>query len=1254
MKTGHAQGHSALTAKMRDAFGDDPEALLRRDPSVDDPLPTLIGERGATTLAEVVVRASAGSRIDVTSARGSAAGALAAKLARESGRAVFVVSPNADAARRMRSDVSFFLGKDAEVSVLLLTPQESSPYADVNPDRRSEMARTATLARMSTPDARGERVVCTTAAQLVRRVLPKDVLAGHTFRIVAEEALDRDALLTGLGEAGYLRVPLVEDPGTFAVRGSLIDVWPPQASSGDERDDPVRIELYDDLVVSLKRFDPFEQRTHKTDPLREIVLPPAREPIFTAKNVARAKARVLELADALDMPTTRARALAEDVASGRAFFGADGYLPAYYDALVDPFTYVPNGAIVVLDDPQDIVRGVREELERARVEESARKGSVHFPINAFYTDEADVERTLGSHDGRVKVVTVARSHVVGGDTDGLAAYEVAKDPLELGALDQTELSVAMQRARASKGLLRGGGGLDPLVRRIAHFRDAGLRVVLTARTTTQAERLAGLLRHQAIVCKVHLSGADVLVRSETAREADVDIVTSALSRGLVLPADGLAVVTEEEIFGGRAHKKREPTRKDTTRPFLEDLRSLSVGDLVVHVEHGVGRYLGLVHKSVAGLVVDLLVVEYASKDKLYLPVYRLNQVQKFSGGEGESPKLDRLGGSTFAKTKARVRKEVRQMADELLRLYAERKAQLGVALDPVDDEYRAFEATFPFEETPDQARAIDDVNGDLESLRPMDRLVCGDVGFGKTEVAIRAAFRVAMSGRQVCVLCPTTILAQQHFRTFEARLQGYPITVRCLSRFQSKKEHEDTLRKAKEGKIEILVGTHRLLSKDVHFKALGLLVVDEEQRFGVTHKERIKQLKSTVDVLTLSATPIPRTLQMAVGGLRDLSLIATAPVDRRAVRTVVTRFDPLVLREAVLRELSRGGQVFYVYNRIDGLYERAQRLQELVPNARIGVAHGQLAKSKRRGADGGAEAESNLERTMLDFVEGRYDVLCATAIVESGLDIPRANTIIIDRADMFGLSQLYQLRGRVGRSRERAYCYLVVPPQDAMSDDARARVEALERFTELGSGFKVASLDLELRGAGDLLGGEQSGTVASVGFELFCEMLEDAVHELRGEPVVHDVDPELSYDIEALIPESYVAEVGVRLSLYKRLAGANDDAHVTDIAAEMEDRFGPPPEEVRRLVRLMSQKTELRRLRVLGCEATSKLVTLHLREDTPLDPRKISELVRDAGSKKSPYRITPDMRLSRRFENGESSLSNVESMLSELAKLERP
>ena len=880
---------------------------------------------------------------------------------------------------------------------------------------------------------------------------------------------------------------------------------------------------------------------------------------------------------------------------------------------------------------------MRDELARAETDGQARAAEPSFLPSTFYDDEA----TLAGRLAAANVVVLHRTPIAGGDTTGLAAFEVSEGALDLAARDHEDLSRDVKAARSSKGKT---ATLGPLARRLAYWAEHGLRVFIAARTQTQAERLTSLLRHQNVACRARLGAFDPAWLDESTKDGSASIVVGALGRGVLLPADGLVLVTEEEIFGARAHRRKERKASETTRPFLEDLRTLAVGDLVVHAEHGVGRYHGLVHKDVGGLVVDLLVVEYTGGDKLYLPVYRLNQIQKYSGGESAAPKLDRLGGSTFAKTKSRVKKEVRQMADELLKLYAEREAQPGHAFPEADDDYRAFEATFPFDETPDQAKAIADVLGDLVKPRPMDRLVCGDVGFGKTEVAIRAAFRAASSGKQVCLLCPTTVLAQQHFRTFESRMRDYPFVIRVLSRFQSKKEENETLALIKEGKVDVVIGTHRLLSKDIHFKDLGLLIVDEEQRFGVVHKERIKQMRAMVDVLTLTATPIPRTLQMAVTGLRDLSLITTAPVDRRAVRTIVTAFDDKVVKEAVTRELSRGGQVFYVYNRVEGLYEKAARLQQLVPDARIAVAHGQMVRN-RGGKKGEDEVSGALEQTMLDFVEGRYDILCATAIIESGLDIPRANTMIIDRADLFGLAQLYQLRGRVGRSKERAFCYLVVPPPNTMTDEARARIEALERHTELGSGFQIASLDLELRGAGDLLGAEQSGSVASVGFDLFCQMLEEAVQEMRGETVVHDVDPELSFDVPALLPEDYVGDVGVRLSLYKRLASAVDEAHVQEMAEEMEERFGPPPDDARRFVQLMALKTELRRLKVLGCEATARSVTLHLREDTPLDPRKILDLVRRP---RSPYRLTPDMRLTRRFEGDESSLGNAEKLLQEL------
>ncbi len=1166
-----------------------------------DPLEPVLPPTGvrAARLVDIsaAVAASGVGRVDVAGLRGCASAAVSAAVA-QSGRRVVVVANDADGARRLAEDLAYF----TKGEVLVLADDETSPYAQVNPDRRAGMARMATLSRLAA-SADPPRVLVTTATGLARKVVPRSIVRAHTHRIVAEDGLDRDWLIARLAETGYIRVPLVEDPGSFAVRGALLDVWPPNL------EEPVRVELYGDLVVSIKPFDAMDQKTRKDSELPEVLIAPVREAILAREHVARARDRITQLADVIDMPTLKARALVDDVTSGRAFFGADAYVPAFYDKMESLFAYVADDAVVLLDDPPAIVSTLREALGRARADIATEERTPHFLVTTFFEDEDEVAARLE----KKRVVALHRTAAMGALAKGLDAYQVVgKEPLDLAARDHEDLARAVKTARTTKGR---GATLQPLVRRIAHWHDHGLRVEITARAETQAERLASLLKHQGV------DGEKIAIK------------VGRLSRGVVLVADGLALVTEEEIFGGRARREKKTSSDATRASFAEDLRSLAVGDYVVHVDHGIGKYQGLVHREINGLTVDLLVVEYDAGDKLYLPVYRLNQLQKYSGGEGAPPKIDRLGGQTFAKTKSRAKKAIRQMADELLRLYAERRSQLRDALPPLDDEYRAFEATFPFDETPDQAKAIDDVQHDLAEPRPMDRLVCGDVGFGKTEVAIRAAFRVAMAGKQVAVLCPTTVLAQQHLRTFEARLRDYPIKIAPLSRFQSDKDARETLLAAKEGKVDIIIGTHRLLSKDVHFKDLGLLVVDEEQRFGVTHKERIKQLRAQVDVLTLTATPIPRTLQMAVGGLRDLSLITTPPADRRAVRTIVTRWEESIIGEAVRRELARGGQVFYVYNRVEGIYERATRLQQIVPEARIAVGHGQM--------------ESTLEKTMIDFVDGKYDILVATAIVESGLDIPRANTILIDRADIFGLSQLYQLRGRVGRSKERAYCYLIVPPIDSITDEARSRIEAIERHTELGSGFQIASLDLELRGAGDVLGGEQSGAVATVGFDLFCQMLEEAVHELRGDEIVHEVDPELSFDVVALLPETYVPDVGVRLSLYKRLASAIDENHVAEIAEEMENRFGSPPVEAKRLVALLSIKTELRRLRVVGCEASARLVTLHLREDTPLDPKKITELIRVP---KSAYRLTPDMRLTRRFDGVRNALENIEAVLADLAK----
>jgi transcription-repair coupling factor (superfamily II helicase) len=663
---------------------------------------------------------------------------------------------------------------------------------------------------------------------------------------------------------------------------------------------------------------------------------------------------------------------------------------------------------------------------------------------------------------------------------------------------------------------------------------------------------------------------------------------------------------------------------DLTR-LSDELRSLELGDHVVHAEHGIGRYLGLIHRVVDGTTVDLITIEYAGGDKLLLPVYRLSQVQRYAGAEA-SPRLDRLGGSTFSKTKTQVRKEVRKLSDQLLRLYAERKSARRPPIAPPGDEYLAFEATFPHEETADQLAAIEDVLADLAKDTAMDRLVCGDVGFGKTEVALRACYLNVLAGRQVALLCPTTVLAEQHHATFSARLEGLGATVRVVSRFQAKKAVEQTLIDLKSGRVDVVIGTHRLLSQDVHYKGLGLLVIDEEHRFGVVHKERIKELRRNIDVLTLSATPIPRTLSLSISGLRDISIIGTPPVDRRAVRTLAALFDQQVIEAAISREVARGGQVFYVVPKVEGIEQRAAFLRALLPGVKVTVAHGQ-------------QAESQLEKAMHAFVTGEVQVLLCTTIVESGLDIPRANTLLVERADLFGLAQLHQLRGRVGRSSERAYCYLLLPADGRVTEEAERRLEALQRYTELGAGFHLATLDLEQRGAGEVLGAEQSGLLPRVGYELFARMLEEVSAELSGQDYVPDIDPEVAVDAEALLPETYVEDVGVRLSLYKRFASARSEAEVLRLGEELEDRFGPPPDEVRRFIVVMRIKTLLLGLRALSCNATKNLVTLHLSPDTPLLP---SRLLPFLAEQRGQHSLTPDGRITRRAGKGEAFPSGIE------------
>lgn len=1200
------------------------------------------------------------ARVDLKNCAGGALAWTLAEACTQDARARFmVVVDDVESARRFAGDIDFFLGTssreknggfDSAKQVLVLPTSEHTPYSAMAPDRTVMMQKLATLFALS--ESNQWQVLVVPAAALLRKVLPKDALVQRGELVQIEELLDRERLITALDEGGYLRVPVVEDPGTFAVRGAVIDVWSPS------NEYPARVEVEEDLCLSIKYFDPDGQRTVGTT--RELYLHPVREALLGAKEKARARERMTALCDKLELSHQKMLRIVEDVESGRSYLGADGFLPAYYEKLESILDYLPENTRWVVIEPNRVSKAIRAEISAAardRFERDERRDPC-FSTDQLYLSEAEIYAARK----RASIV-VAHSLAVLAPTTAIEDGPAEANPLsewdndvayvpsggialDAGAETLDRLGTEIRQLRAERGK---HDALLPLVDHIRYWHQEGFRTVITGRTASQAERVAALLRAHELDARFMLDPSP-WVRALTpapnssnepaaATKPAVEVIVGELSAGMVLPARRVAFVTEEEIFGTRARRTKRTKSHDgekktsASKAFIDDLRSLAVGDYIVHIDHGIGKYLGLEHRKVGITETDLLVIEYAGGDRLFLPVARLNQVQKWSGGDN-TPKVDRLGGTTFAKSKAKVEREVRQMADELLRLYAERRAHPGRAFKDPAALFQEFEATFAFEETDDQRRAIDEVMGDLKRDVPMDRLVCGDVGFGKTEVAVRAAFHVAAEGAQVAVLCPTTVLAQQHFHTFSERFKAYPLNVAVLSRFVSPSKQKATLEGLKKGTVDVVIGTHRLLSKDVQFKDLGLLVVDEEQRFGVTHKEKIKQLRTRLDVLTLSATPIPRTLQMAVSGLRELSLITTPPVDRRSVRTIVSTDDAALLKEAVLRELGRGGQIFYVYNRVEGLYERAERLQKLVPSARVAVAHGQM----------NAEA---LETVMTDFVEGRYDVLVSTAIIESGIDIPRANTMIVDRADLFGLSQLYQIRGRVGRSRERAYCYLLVPPLSKLSDEARQRIEAIEKFTDLGAGFHVATLDMELRGAGDLLGGEQSGNVAQVGFDLYVQMLESAVADLKGEPMAPPVETELSFDDAYYLPSEYIDEVGLRLSLYKRFASANDDDTVADLADEMEDRFGSPPAPARMFVRVMAIKAMLRPLRAMGIEGRRDRVVFHLREDSPVDGAKIAEL---CAGKNAKWRLTPDFRLSRKFTDGDG-ISNAERALRELQEI---
>ncbi len=1115
--------------------------------------------------------------------------ALISALDARGGTALYVARDDRSAFAAHRLAEFIKPGLDA----VMLPGWDTLPYDRVSPSPSVAARRCAALAQLAA-GAPGPRLVVTPASSLVQRAPPAETLRRASFSIRRGEAVEQDALTDYLSINGYVRASTVRERGEFAIRGGIIDIFAPTEA------EPLRLDFFGDNLEGIKAFDPETQRS--TRDVAAAAFAPVSEILFSPDVLAEFRAKYLEM-----FGPPEGDAMYEAARAQIRRQGVEGWLPLFHIHLDTLFDYLGENALVAFghlagEAAADRLAQVQDYFD-ARVEAAggAREARVLQP-GALYLTPPQLETALSER-------AVAR----------FSPRDAGGEALDLGARPGRDF--APERSLPDTNIFQAAAD------HVAALRQEGRPVVFAAWSAGSADRLSAVLGDHG------LEGIERAYSFDAAISAGLSVAELPVEAGFA--SDAVVVIAEQDILGD---KLAAPRRKRKAANFIAEAAALSTGDLVVHVEHGVGRYDGLRTIDVADAPHDCLELSYHGGDRLFLPVENIELVSRYGseGGEGE---LDRLGGVGWQTRKAKAKKRIFEMAEELLQIAAARALKRSERADGGRSLYEEFAARFPYEETDDQLNAIEDVFDDLGSGKPMDRLVCGDVGFGKTEVALRGAFLAAMSGMQVAVIAPTTLLARQHFKTFSERFAGWPVKVRHLSRLVAGKEASETRDGLKSGGVDIVVGTHALLAKTIEFKRLGLLIVDEEQRFGVKHKERLKELKADVHVLTLSATPIPRTLQMALTGIRDLSIIATPPVDRLSVRTYVTEFDTVTVREAWLREKYRGGQAFYVAPRVSDLDDLERFLREHVPEVSFIVAHGQM---------GAAE----LEDIMSAFYEGTYDVLLSTTIVESGLDIPRANTLILHRADMFGLAQMYQLRGRVGRSKLRAYAYFTTPKDKVLTPGADKRLRILQSLDSLGAGFQLASHDLDMRGAGNLLGDAQSGHVKEVGVELYQSMLEDAVNALKAGGADQDVadewSPQINLGAAVLIPEAYVEDLSVRLSLYRRLADITSADEREQFAAELIDRFGPLPEETKQLLEISSIKTICKTLGVSKLDAGPKGAVCAFRDDTPLDPANLMLLVR---SRPNQLRLRPDSKLvfSGAWADADRRLAAVKGLLEELS-----
>ena len=1110
---------------------------------------------------------------------------------------------------------------------------EIPPYTPLSPDGRTTAARLASLYRRLTDNQTS--ILITSIEAMMRRLLPSSVLTGQAELIERGEETDSEQLRKTLVQLGYEQVALVQTVGDFSVRGGIFDIFPPSFTAGGNQcvEGPIRLDFFGDTVESIRLFDPISQRS--SGDVSEAIILPVHD-VITRKDPASCKQLAQgfkKYGQTAHWQEDEAYQLYEKVASGRKFAGMEFYLPLFYLSAHQPsstfFDYLPENTLFILIEPEAIRQSAQLVHERITSNFQERAANCHpcLPPEMLFLSPEELFGQISRHKNIIC-------------TDFPSE---ANQHLHLVTSGHQLLKQEIQLNRTKRGLL------PAMLEQISSWRQAQDQIILCCRSPRHTRTLAEMLSKQGL--DFSQLEPPLAVDSETrASQPHLKLCNHPLAAGFSLPELKTHILSESELFGEMrlgSKKKSDKRRHDPTR-FAE----LRDGDIVVHRDHGLGMYLGMQTITVQGVVNDFMLLEYRDGDKLYLPVDRLNLITKYEGLADQQPKIDKLGTQTWKTTKAKVKEEVWKKAQELLAIYAQRELQEGRQFSPPAELFADLEESFPYDETPGQDKAISDVISDLTAERPMDRLVCGDVGYGKTEVAIRAAFKVVEDGAQVAVLVPTTVLAEQHGKTFRERLQGFPVTVECINRFKTTSQQKKIVTDLKAGRIDIIIGTHRLLSKDVAFRDLGLLIIDEEHRFGVAHKERLKKMRAEVDILTLTATPIPRTLQMSLLNIRDLSVISSPPEHRQPVKTFVANYDELVVKEAISKELRRGGQVFFVHNRVQSIQKIASSLQKLVPESRIAIAHGQMAGKQ-------------LEDIMVSFVQHEIDVLVCTTIIESGLDIPAANTIIINRADRLGLAEIYQLRGRVGRSTTQSFAYLLVPSIDSLSKDSRDRLRALMDCSELGGGFKLSMSDLQIRGGGNLLGVSQSGHIAAIGYELYLELLQSTVADLKAKAMSNsecitsdDLDPEINLQISAYIPEGYIQDISQRYIIYRRIAAlfSADDSSSTDLIDELVDRFGPLPEETRNLLKIVEIKRGMASLRISKLDRGKDSLVFTFQNDTPLTPEMMLEYIQKYTRRKKGilFKLTPDNRLvvnsmtssvAAVFDLASSVLSSLEAML---------